>query len=131
MFKQKKTKPLISKEKHSKSSLSWSERPVSTWSKAELKEYEQIMLELYEDVYHDSEFTDLRDNWRYIVENGDLIHERIAEPAGLFLAYDGSPDFGIDLRPYREKGEPLPEQYRIGYRRNLGAWPISGHGPEA
>ncbi|HCT5466286.1 TPA: hypothetical protein OT103_000580 [Escherichia coli] len=131
MFKQKKTKPLISKAKHGKPSLSWADRPVSTWSKSDLKEYGQVMLDIYEDVYHDSEFTDLRDNWRYIIENGELIHERIAEPAGLFLAYDGSPDFGIDLRPYRERGEPLPEQYRIGYRVNLGEWPVPGHGPGA
>lgn len=124
MFKQKKTKPLISKAKQGKASLSLAERPVSTWTKADLKEYECVMLELYEDVYHASEFADLRDNWRYIIENGELIHERIAEPAGLFLAYDDSPDFGMDLRPYREQGLPLPEQYRIGYRRNLGAWPL-------
>lgn len=131
MFKQKKTKPLISTAKPGKASLGWNERPVSTWSKSDLKEYGQVMLDIYEDVYHDSEFTDLRDNWRYIIENGELIHERIAEPAGLFLAYDDSPDFGIDLRPYRDQGLPLPEQYRIGYRVNLGEWPVPGHGPDA
>ena len=130
MFKQKKTKPLISKAKQGKSSLSLAERPVSMWTKADLKEYECVMLELYEDVYHASEMADLRDNWRYIIENGELIHERIAEPAGLFLAYDDSPDFGIDLRPYREQGLPLPEQYRIGYRRNLGAWPLRHSYPD-
>ncbi|EHN5621878.1 hypothetical protein KJB09_004494 [Escherichia coli] len=124
MFKQKKTKPLISKAKPGKASLSWSDRPVETWTKADLKEYECVMLELYEDVYHASELADLRDNWRYIIENGELIHERIAEPAGLFLAYDDSPDFGIDLRPYREQGLPLPPEYQIGYRRNEGAWPM-------
>ncbi|HHN7905515.1 hypothetical protein [Escherichia coli] len=125
MFKQKKTKPLISKAKQGKSSLSLAERPVSTWTKADLEEYERVMLDIYEDVYHVSELADLRDNWRYIIENGELIHERIAEPAGLFLAYDDSPDFGIDLRPYREQGLPLPEQYRIGYRVNLGEWPVT------
>lgn len=124
MFKQKKTKPLISKAKQGKSSLSLVERPVSTWTKADLKEYERVMLEMCEYVYHASEMADLRDNWRYIIENGELIHERIAEPAGLFLAYDDSPDFGIDLRPYREQGLPLPPEYQIGYRRNEGAWPM-------
>lgn len=124
MFKQKKTKPLISQAKPGKASLSFADRPVSTWTKADLKEYRQVMLDLYEDVYHASEFNDLRDNFRYIIENGELIHERIAEPAGLFLAYDDSPDFGMDLRPYRKQGLPLPEQYRIGYRRNLGEWPL-------
>lgn len=125
MFKKNKdTRPLISQAKPGKASLSFADRPVSTWTKADLKEYECVMLELYEDVYHASEMADLRDNWRYIIENGELIHERIAEPAGLFLAYDDSPDFGIDLRPYREQGLPLPEQYRIGYRRNLGEWPL-------
>ncbi|MED9600793.1 hypothetical protein RCN40_15675 [Escherichia coli] len=108
----------------SKSSLGILERPVSTWSEADVKEYEQLMLEMHEYVYMDSEMADLRDNWRYIVEDGELIHERIAEPAGLFLAYDETPEYGIDLRPYREQGLPLPEQYRIGYRRNLGAWPM-------
>ncbi|HEC3157060.1 TPA: hypothetical protein R2S37_003223 [Escherichia coli] len=128
MFKQKKTKPLISQAKPGKASLSFADRPVSTWTKADLKEYQQVMLDIYEDVYHASEMADLRDNWRYIIENGELIHERIAEPAGLFLAYDDSPDFGIDLRPYREQGLPLPEQYRIGYRRNLGSWPLRSVG---
>ncbi|EMS0149652.1 hypothetical protein WKN45_000125 [Escherichia coli] len=122
-------KPEQSKEERlfsrkSKSSLGILERPVSTWTKADLEEYERVMLDIYEYVYHASELADLRDNWRYIIENGELIHERIAEPAGLFLAHDDSPDFGIDLRPYREQGLPLPEQYRIGYRRNLGAWPM-------
>ncbi|HAW0113045.1 TPA: hypothetical protein JLI14_002819 [Escherichia coli] len=131
MFKQKKTRRLISKAKPGKSSLSWSERPVSTWTEADVKAYADLMLEMVEYVYHDSEVADMRNNWRYIIENGELIHERIAEPAGLFLAYDGSPDFGIDLRPYRERGEPLPEQYRIGYRVNLGEWPVPGHGPDA
>ncbi|EEV3508148.1 hypothetical protein [Escherichia coli] len=131
MFKQKKTRQLISKAKPGKSSLHWSEQPVSAWKEADMKEYEQLMLEMYEYAYMDSEVADLRDNWRYIIENGELIHERIAEPAGLFLAYDGTPEYGIDLRPYREQGLPLPEKYRIGYRCNLGAWPISGHGPEA
>ncbi|EGO6650628.1 TPA: hypothetical protein RHW64_000546 [Escherichia coli] len=130
MFKQKKTRRLISKAKPGKSSLHWSERPVSTWKEADIKEYEQLMLEMYEYVYMDSEMADLRDNWRYIVEDGELIHERIAEPAGLFLAYDGAPEYGIDLRPYRENGNPLPEQYRIGYRHNLGAWPLPGHAPD-
>ncbi|HHH6004092.1 TPA: hypothetical protein ACP2RL_000288 [Escherichia coli] len=122
-------KPEQSKEaklfsRQGKSSLGIWERPVSTWSEADLEEYERVMLDIYEYVYHASELADLRDNWRYIIENGELIHERIAEPAGLFLAHDDSPDFGIDLRPYREQGLPLPEQYRIGYRRNLGAWPM-------
>lgn len=131
MFKQKKTKPLISKAKQGKSSLSLAERPVSTWTKADLKEYEQVMLDIYEDVYHASELADLRDNWRYIIENGELIHERIAEPAGLFLQYDNDDKYGIDLRPYREQGLELPEQYRIGYRVNLGEWPVPGFGPNA
>lgn len=127
-------KPEQSKEaklfsRQGKSSLHWSERPVSTWTKAELKEYEQLMLEMYQYAFMDSEVADLRDNWRYIVEDGELIHERIAEPAGLFLAYDGTPEYGIDLRPYREQGLPLPEQYRIGYRCNMGSWPLPGHAP--
>lgn len=125
MFKKNKdTRPLISQAKPAKASLSFADRPVSTWTKADLKEYQQVMLDIYEDVYSASEMADLRDNFRYIIENGELIHERIAEPAGLFLAYDDSPDFGMDLRPYREQGLPLPEQYRIGYRRNLGEWPL-------
>lgn len=60
MFKQKKTKPLISKAKQGKSSLSLAERPVSTWTKADLEEYERVMLDIYEDVYHASELADLR-----------------------------------------------------------------------
>ncbi|MBA5677703.1 hypothetical protein HVV93_04155 [Escherichia coli] len=124
MFTRKKTKPLIGAAKPGKASLGIWERPVSAWTKADLEEYERVMLDVYEDCYHASELADLRDNWRYIIENGELIHERIAEPAGLFLAHDGTPEYGIDLRPYREQGLPLPEQYRIGYRDNLGEWPL-------
>ncbi|MCV5520512.1 hypothetical protein OFN12_33190, partial [Escherichia coli] len=60
MFKQKKTKPLISQAKPGKASLSFADRPVSTWTKADLKEYQQVMLDIYEDVYHASEMADLR-----------------------------------------------------------------------
>lgn len=99
-------------------------RPVSTWSREDIQTYRKAWLEAHAECYHASEVADFRDNLIFFVEDGELIIERVAEPAGLFLAYDGDPVFGFDLRPYREQGLPLPEQYRIGYRRNEGAWPL-------
>ncbi|MGJ7679460.1 hypothetical protein [Escherichia coli] len=122
-------KPEQSKEaklfsRQGKSSLGIWERPVSTWSEAEIQEYREAWLDAHAECYHVSEVTDFRDNLIFFVEDGELIIERVAEPAGLFLAYDDDPVFGFDLRPYREQGLPLPEEFRIGYRRNEGAWPM-------
>ncbi|MGA3710887.1 hypothetical protein [Escherichia coli] len=103
-------------------------RPVSTWSREDIQTYRKAWLEAHAECYHASEVVDFRDNLIFFVEDGELIIQRVAEPAGLFLAYDGDPVFGFDLRPYREQGLPLPEQYRIGYRRNLGSWPLRSVG---
>lgn len=128
MFKQKKTKPLIGAAKPGNASLEIWQRPVSTWTKADIEEYREAWLDAHADCYHLSEVQDFRDNLRFFVEDGELIIERVAEPAGLFLAYDNDTNYGLDLRPYREKGLPLPEEYQIGYRRNKGAWPMGEHG---
>ncbi|EEY5749152.1 hypothetical protein ERU66_06045 [Escherichia coli] len=124
MFKQKKTKPLIGAAKPGKASLEIWQRPVSTWSESEIQEYREAWLDAHAEYCHLSEAQDFRDNLRFFVEDGELIIERVAEPAGLFLAHDDDPVFGLDLRPYRKQGLPLPEEYRIGYRRNKGAWPM-------
>lgn len=121
MFKQKKTKPLIGAAKPGNASLEIWQRPVSTWTKADIEEYREAWLDAHADCYHLSEVQDFRDNLRFFVEDGELIIERVAEPSGLFLAYDDDTNYGLDLRPYREKGLPLPEEYQIGYRRNKGA----------
>ncbi|HGX8553769.1 TPA: hypothetical protein ACJIMR_000708 [Escherichia coli] len=122
-------KPERSKEaklfsRQGKSSQGIWERPVSTWTEAEIQEYREAWLDAHAEYCHLSEAQDFRDNLRFFVEDGELIIERVAEPAGLFLAHDDDPVFGLDLRPYRKQGLPLPEEYRIGYRRNKGAWPM-------
>ncbi|EFE4986999.1 hypothetical protein CHN24_000861 [Escherichia coli] len=122
-------KPERSKEaklfsRQGKSSQGIWERPVSTWTEAEIQEYREAWLDAHAEYCHLSEAQDFRDNLRFFVEDGGLIIERVAEPAGLFLAHDDDPVFGLDLRPYRKQGLPLPEEYRIGYRRNKGAWPM-------
>ncbi|EFN6125221.1 hypothetical protein FVK23_00325 [Escherichia coli] len=126
MFKrqQKKTKSLIEVAKPGRASLEIWERPVSTWTEAEIQEYREAWLDAHAECFHLSEVQDFRDNLRFFVEDGELIIERVAEPAGLFLAHDDNPVFGIDLRPYREQGLPLPPEYQIGHRRNEGAWPM-------
>lgn len=98
-------------------------RPVSTWTKEDIQAYRKGWLEAYAECYHLSEVADFRDNLVFFVENGELIIERVAEPAGLFLKHDND-EYGLDLRPYREQGLPLPPEYQIGYRRNEGAWPM-------
>ncbi len=123
MFKQKKTKPLIGAAKPGNASLEIWQRPVSTWTKADIEEYREAWLDAHADCYHLSEVQDFRDNLVFFVENGELIIERVAEPAGLFLKHDND-EYGLDLRPYREQGLPLPLEYQIGYRRNKGAWPM-------
>ncbi|HFW6906680.1 TPA: hypothetical protein ACIC41_001136 [Escherichia coli] len=128
MFKQKKTKPLIGAAKPGKASLEIWQRPVSTWTKADTEEYREVWLDAHAGCYHLSEVQDFRDNLRFFVEDGELIIERVAEPAGLFLAYDNDTNYGLDLRPYRENGLPLPPEYQIGYRRNKGAWPFGEPG---
>ncbi|HEL5170820.1 TPA: hypothetical protein UOG50_000629 [Escherichia coli] len=127
MFTEKKTKPLIGASKPGKASLEIWQRPVSTWTKADIEECRAAWLDVHAECYHLSEVQDFRDNLRFFVENGELIIERVAEPAGLFLAYDDT-NYGLDLRPYREKGLPLPPEYQIGYRRNEGAWPFGEPG---
>ncbi|WP_196606213.1 hypothetical protein [Escherichia coli] len=102
-------------------------RPVSTWTKEDIQTYRKAWLEAHAECYHLSEVADFRDNLVFFVEDGELIIERVAEPAGLFLKHDND-EYGLDLRPYREQGLPLPPEYQIGYRRNEGAWPMGEPG---
>ena len=55
MFKQKKTKPLISKANKANHRFHWLNARCQRGQKADLEEYERVMLDIYEDVYHASE----------------------------------------------------------------------------
>ncbi|EIT3897112.1 hypothetical protein L1963_000585 [Escherichia coli] len=99
-------KPEQSKEaklfsRQGKSSRGIWERPVSTWSKADVMEYRDIWLEIHEDLYEEDEMEDLRNNLRFFVEGGELIIERLA---------DGPMPYSDDML--------------AGYRENRGEWPL-------